>query len=124
LRPSARGEKPETGGESMPAIAREQAVQMMRNEVDRLDAGDLVEFHNELFPRNKVPRQAVQGDVTPLFEKIVEHFNRGLEVDEILDLWNFLFPEKHVDAYDEEADALEYKDKSDPYYYDEESLDD
>jgi hypothetical protein len=51
--------------------------------------------------------------VTPLIERLVEHVNSGLEIDEVIDLWGLIFP-RHRNVWydDEEEERLHYNEEA------------
>ena len=69
---------------------------------------DLLDFHNELFPEEpKADRGAPDGGEV-VRRKVLEYLRRGIEVEEILDLWNVAFPETWNVSYDEDSDTIQY----------------
>jgi hypothetical protein len=90
----------------MPAIPQKEATQRILNEVRELQTYDLVEAFNELRPDS--PKSSADPAVNKddLIRVISSQINAGLEVEELVDLWNVVFPEDRNVWYDEEADAL------------------
>jgi hypothetical protein len=96
----------------MPEMSREQAVQRLVRELPSLRSDDLAEVYNELFPTEPTTEELARRDRSRLLDRINDHFSRGLEPEEIGDLWNVLFPrERHV-SYDEESDTIHYGEKA------------
>ena len=49
-----------------------------------------------------------QNGGTIVRQKVLDYLGRGIEVEEILDLWNVAFPETWNVSYDEDADTIHY----------------
>lgn len=96
----------------MAAIAKKKAVEALVTEVEKAHADDLVEIHNELFPSEPTTEAEVGHDLAALRTKILEHIKRGLEIEEILDLWNVIFPAHRDLWFDEEKKRLHYEEKA------------
>jgi len=85
----------------MPALSTSEAAEKLAKGVEKAKPGDLGEIYSELFPENPAPSHLVASE-------IAEHVRRGLEAEEIVDLWNVVFPEDRYVWYDEEAKAIRY----------------
>ncbi len=92
----------------MPALSRREATERLVQSVESMDVDDLLDFHNELFPQDRKselgPGEAEAADR----RKILEYIGRGLEVEEIVDLWNVAFPDSYNVHYDDEAGSIQY----------------
>jgi hypothetical protein len=88
----------------MPAISRKDAVERLAHGVAAAKTSDLGEIYAELFPERSVPASPVRGE-------IVSYIRNGLEAEEIMDLWNFVFPADHNVWYDEEEQAIRYNEE-------------
>ena len=75
-----------------------------------MPADDLLQVYNELFPEEPASESRASGDVALLFEPIVEHIRHGLEPEEVVDLWNVVFPRDRAIYFDEEDKLLHYGD--------------
>jgi hypothetical protein len=75
----------------MTGMTRDEAVERMLKGIEGLDANDLVEVYNELFPRTPVKHKDINGDGARLLGPILDYIHRGLELDEIMDLWPVVF---------------------------------
>jgi hypothetical protein len=88
----------------MPALSKAEAAEKLARSVEKAKPGDLAEIYSELFPEGPSPTQPVASD-------IARHIRSGLEAEEIVDLWNVVFPEDHNVRYDEEAKAIHYNEE-------------
>ena len=75
---------------------------------------DLVEIHNELFPERPTTEDQASENPSALVEKIVAHIDSGLEVEEILDLWNVIFPTHRRVWFDEDEGLIHYDETIEP----------
>lgn len=92
----------------MPEMAREQAVQRLVRELPSMRPDDLAEVYNELFPSQPTTEEQARQGRNRLLGQINDHISRGLHAEEIVGLWNVVFPkERHV-SYDEENDTFHY----------------
>jgi hypothetical protein len=87
----------------MPAITTDRAVHLLTEAVEKAPPDDLVEIYNELFPEEPTTESAARNAPGPLVQRAAGHISRGLEIEEILDLWNVVFPEHHDVWFDEEG---------------------
>jgi hypothetical protein len=88
----------------MPAISKDEAAEKLAKGVEKARPIDLAEIYSELFPERPSPPSPVAGD-------IARHIRSGLEAEEIVDLWNVVFPEDRNVWYDEEARAIHYNEE-------------
>lgn len=96
----------------MPTIAKEKAIDRLTAAIGTARSDDLVEIHNELFPEQPVPHGA--ADQSALSRRILRHVSSGLEVEEILDLWNVVFPAHHDVWFDEDEGLVHYAEDGEP----------
>ena len=82
--------------------------------VEEAHPDDLVEIHNELFPEEPTTEAVANEDRSALVEKIIAHIDSGLEVEEILDLWNVIFPKHRRVWFDEDDGMIHYDEKIEP----------
>ena len=99
----------------MCAVARDEAVNVLTNAVTDAPTDELVEFYNELFPDEPISEADVQHDTAPLVGRIVAHIECGLEIEEIVDLWNVVFPRHHHVEFDEVTQSLQYSDEAESF---------
>ncbi len=98
----------------MATITKLQAVERLTEAVGKAASDDLVEIHNELFPEKPITEEGVNADPAAVVEKILAHIGHGLEVQEILDLWNVIFPKHRRVWFDEDADMVHYEERTEP----------
>ena len=92
----------------MPTLTRNEAVERLIQEVRDMTLDDLLDFHDELFPEEPKVRQDKQPDMGLIRRKVLDYLGRGIEVEEILDLWNVAFPEAWNVTYDDESQTIGY----------------
>lgn len=92
----------------MPALAKREAIARLTQAAQRMSPDDLLEFHNELFPESPESQVDPNGGVDAVARKVADYLRRGLEVEEILDLWNVAFPGDWNVSYDDETDTIHY----------------
>lgn len=92
----------------MPTISIDTATDKITHAVEGMGADDLLQVYNELFPDEPATEQDAYDDVTPLVEQIVEHIAGGLEPEEVVDLWNVVFPSDRDVYFDEEDNLLHF----------------
>ncbi len=98
----------------MATIAKPKAVSRLSEAIKKAQPDDLVEIYNELFPEKPTTEARATEDPSALVDSIIAHIGRGLEVEEILDLWNVIFPMHHRVWFDEDEDLIHYAEKSEP----------
>jgi hypothetical protein len=93
----------------MPAVTRDQAIELLTHEVqEKLDTDELLEVYNEVFPGGPCTEAEADADSWPLIEQLVGHITSGLGIDQMVELWGLVFP-KHRDVwYDEEEQRIHY----------------
>jgi hypothetical protein len=96
-------------GVVMATVTREQAVDLLTKQVEgQFGVDELLEVHNELFPDEPFTEEEAHEDCIPLVEQIVAHLSRGLEPEEIVDVWSLIFPRHRHVWYDEEEERFHY----------------
>jgi hypothetical protein len=98
----------------MATITKQQAVDRLTEAVKTAHPDDLVEIHNELFPREPTTEDKAKEDPAALVQKIIAHIDRGLEVEEILDLRYVILPKHRGVWFDEEEGLIHYDEKIEP----------
>lgn len=93
----------------MPTISRAEAVERLKQVVKVAHPDDLAEISNELFPEKVISEAFAQKNSATVVKRIVEHFMNGLEAEEIIDLWNVVFPHHQDVSYDDENQRLHYQ---------------
>jgi hypothetical protein len=94
----------------MPTITIEAAVERIGSQIQQFGRNDLVEVYNEVFPHDPV---TMGGDIEDarLLADVMNHVQEGLEVEEVIDLWNVVFPEHRNVWYDDEANNIRYNEE-------------
>ena len=72
--------------------------------VEKAKPTNLAEIYSELFLEEPPP-------ASPVASELVKHIREGLEAEEIVDLWNVVFPEDRHVWYDEEAREIHYNEE-------------
>jgi len=85
----------------MPALSKEQATERLAEAIEKARATALSEIFSELFPERSAAEIPNPSD-------LAGHVREGLEWEEIVDLWNVVFPKDRNVWYDEEDDKLHY----------------
>lgn len=88
----------------MPALSTNEAAENLARAVEQAKPGTLGEVYAELFPEKPSPTPATAGD-------IARQIRSGLEAEEIVDLWNVLFPDDHDVYYNEETKTIHYNEE-------------
>lgn len=95
----------------MATIRKEEAVERLIQAVNVARADDLVEIYYEIFPEVTATQENAEVDSPDVTKKILAHIANGLEVEEILDLWNVVFPAHRNVWFDEDECQLHFDDK-------------
>lgn len=95
----------------MPDLERRDAIETLKQAVRKMGPDDLLDFHNELFPQEPKSVLKQKDDVTVVQRKVMDYLSRGLEIEEILDLWNVAFPEDRNVCYDDETGMIHFDNK-------------
>jgi hypothetical protein len=95
------------GRPAMPTLAKREAIEKLAQAVQGMSRDDLLDFHNELPEKPELEIDSKNGLAT-IRKKIANYLSRGLEVEEILDLWNVAFPEAWNVSYVDETDTIHY----------------
>jgi hypothetical protein len=86
----------------MPTISKDKATEKLAAGVEQAKPTTLAEIHAELFPEQELT-------VTqPSAANLAHHIRSGLAAEEIVDLWNVVFPADRNVWYDEEDDKIRY----------------
>jgi hypothetical protein len=88
----------------MPVLSKTEAAEELVRGVENAKPSVLVEIYCELFPDAICPTPPVARD-------IVKHIRSGLEAEEIVDLWNVVFPADSNVRYDEEDQTIHYNEE-------------
>lgn len=93
----------------MPTLARREAIEKLICSAREMSLDDLLDFHNEMFPEEPMADLKPQENGATVRQKVLDYLGSGVEVEEVLDLWNVAFPEAWNVAYDDEADTICYQ---------------
>ncbi len=96
----------------MPEIKKDQAVLKLSAVIDSLKPDEIADVYNELFPEIPSVPSEITGDLPKYRKQIFDYIEKGLEVEEILDLWRVLFPKNRRVHFDEDSGKITYKDQS------------
>jgi hypothetical protein len=88
----------------MPALSKAEAAERLAIGVEKAKASVLPEIYAELFPERPPGAPAVASE-------IARHIRAGLEAEEMVDLWNVVFPEDRNVWYDEETRAIHFNEE-------------
>ena len=100
----------------MTAIAKEKAVGMLKEAIGKFRGDDLIQVYDELFPATPAPAE-VRNDPTLVQNRILQHIDHGLEVEEILDLWSVVFPKDRNVGFDEDTGSIQINNEAKPFQY-------
>ena len=76
----------------MPINTTGEAIDRLIEAVEQAQADDLAEIYTELYPDRQAP-DATGSARSPLIRQIVDHIRQGIEPEEVIDLWNVIYPE-------------------------------
>jgi len=104
-------------GGNMAIVPRDAAVQRLLAEIEQSKWDDILAVYDELFPESSGSSAPSDNEDTrrdSMIAAIQCHAKQGLEVEEILDLWNVVFP-KHVNVwYEEESETIHFNEEAIP----------
>jgi hypothetical protein len=89
----------------MPAISMKEAVERLAQAVEKAAPDDLIEIFAELFPAEGLP-DVSGAQAAALAKQLAERVRTGIEPEEVVDLWNVVFPADRNVSYDEEEGTL------------------
>jgi hypothetical protein len=90
----------------MPALPKDKATEKLVAAVEAAKPSALAEIYSELFPDRR------PSGAQPSAADLVQHMRSGLEAEEIVDLWNVVFPADWNVRYDEEDDRIHYNEEA------------
>jgi hypothetical protein len=88
----------------MPALSTNDAAERLTRGVEKAKPAALAEIHAELFPEKPVATALSAAD-------LARHVRSGLEAEELVDLWNVVFPADRNVWYDEEDEKIHYNEE-------------
>jgi hypothetical protein len=92
------------GGKDMPALSTKEAIERLAKGVEQARPPALAEVYAEIFPEKA-------GTATPSAADLARHVRSGLEPEEVVDLWNVVFPLDRNVWYDEQEDQIHYNEE-------------
>jgi hypothetical protein len=101
----------------MQSVTIDDATKRLAQELKLMPLDDLVAIHNEMWMSERINREDVGEDAAPVLARIMAHLRNGLAIDELIDLWNVVFPKERARYYDEEDGALCCREENEPYEY-------
>ena len=88
----------------MPALTKNQAVEQLAVVVETVKPSTLAEVYAELFPETP-------SSPPPSAKDVAQHIRNSLEAEEIVDVWNVVFPSHRNVWYDEEENQIHYNEE-------------
>ena len=88
----------------MPSLSQKDAIETLATVAEQAKETVLAEVYAELFPDKP-------GASQPSATELIRHIRAGLYPEEIVDLWNVLFPKDRNVWYDEEEDKIWYNEE-------------
>ena len=92
----------------MSVIRKSEAIEKLARAVEGASSDTLADIYTELFPDRQAPDVAgARGKAVA--DELARHIRGGLAPEQIVDLWNVVFPaDRHV-HYDDEEGVIRYK---------------
>jgi hypothetical protein len=94
----------------MSAIPMKEAVERLAKAVEKASSDDLAQIYTELHPENPLP-DVTGTKAQQLAKDLAAHIRAGIEPEEVVDLWNVVFPADRNVCYDEEDDVLRHNER-------------
>jgi hypothetical protein len=88
----------------MPVVSKKEATEELAKVVENARSSDLAEIYAELFPEKPECSALDARDIAQLIRG-------GLEAEEVVDLWNVVFPADHNVWYNELDEAIHYNEE-------------
>lgn len=85
----------------MPALTTHEAAERLASGIEQARPSALPEIYAELFPETPPVAELSQA-------ALASHVRSGLKAEELVDLWNVVFPADRNVWYDEEDDRIHY----------------
>jgi hypothetical protein len=99
----------------MSEITLNDAVQRLSRQIASMENDDICEVYNELFPSDPTTEDGVRGNRQLAVSRINQHIANGLQPEEILDLWNVVFPREKNVSYDEQTRKFQFRNEAFQY---------
>ncbi|HQZ68145.1 MAG TPA: hypothetical protein PLY87_23805 [Planctomycetaceae bacterium] len=95
----------------MSEIAVNVAVQRLSKKIEEFSWDDIIESHNELFPFQALSVEEEPKEIELVRKKVMDRIENGLEAEEVVDLWNVVFPSDRNVWYDEENECVRFNEE-------------
>lgn len=89
----------------MPALSTNEAAERVAKGVENANPTALTEIYAELFPETPAATALSATD-------LAQHVRSGLEAEELVSLWNVVFPADRNVWYDEEDEKIHYNEEA------------
>lgn len=97
----------------MPAATKDQAIDLLRTQIEeQFGPDELLEIDNELFEEDPYTEEEANDDPIQLVERLADYLNGEREPEEIVQVWNLIFPRHRNVWYDEESKVFHYNEPS------------
>jgi len=96
----------------MPAIRKSEAMEKLARALEAASSEDLVDIYAELFPEKALPSASA---VKALVGEMALYVRTTIEPEELVDLWNVVFPTDRNVYYDE-VDGVVIYNQEEPWY--------
>lgn len=96
----------------MSAIRKSEAIERLAHAVDKASSQDLADIYAELFPDRS---RLHSTDAEKRRGEVIEFVRMKMEPEEMVDLWNVVFP-SHRNVYYDDADGLLCYNQEEPWY--------
>ncbi|MBY0232419.1 MAG: hypothetical protein K2W96_24335 [Gemmataceae bacterium] len=88
----------------MQMLTKAEMMERLERDIAAATPGDLADFHNDLFPREKITDAQASKNPARVLAKIQKKLGAGMHPEEIVELWNIVVVEPRCAEYDEEED--------------------
>lgn len=89
----------------MPALSTSEATERLAKDIEKARRTALAEIYAELFPEKAPVTEPSAAD-------LARYVRSGLEAEELVDLWNVVFPADRNVWYDEEDERIHYNEQA------------
>lgn len=91
--------------QNMPTLSTNEAAERLAKIVEKSKPADLSEIYDELFPETPPSAKLSATD-------LARHVRGGLVAEELVDLWNVVFPADWNVWYDEDDEKIHYNEEA------------
>jgi len=89
----------------MPALSTNEAAERLAKVVEKAKPTALAEIYAEIYPEKPANGALVAAD-------LAQHVRNGLEAEELVDLWNVVFPADRNVWYDEQDEKIHFNEEA------------